>query len=76
MEWTTKNVNIVMVDFDGDLKDFEVYSNEDNEYLGLISSNTIENMNEIIEALNKNVDPIEEGWEDGNGNTLTLDGWK
>lgn len=39
--------------------------------LGYVSKNG----NEEVEALNNDADPIADGWEDGLGNTLTLDGW-
>lgn len=42
---------------------------------GNILGYVIKNGTDEIEALNSGADPIAEGWEDGNGNTLTLDGW-
>lgn len=31
--------------------------------------------NGLIEDLDNGADPIEDGWEDGLGNTISLDGW-
>lgn len=30
---------------------------------------------ELIKELNNGADPIAEGWEDGLGNTISLEGW-
>lgn len=45
------------------------YKNE--KVLGYISQNE----NSEWEDIMKGIDPIEEGWEDGVGNVVSLDGW-
>ena len=41
------------------------------DLLGYIIKNGLDEVN----ALNNGANPIAERWEDGNGNTITLDGW-
>ena len=45
---------------------------KDGEELGTIVSG---NPNEDWTLIEAGHDPIAEGWEDGNGNTVTADGW-
>lgn len=72
--WETELVTVEEVAFDHDLHAFEVY-NKDGELLGGIYPNDIDAMESIIADLDDGSCPIAEGWEDGNGNTCTLDGW-
>lgn len=50
----------------------EVYDYQ-NKLLGSIQSN---NINEDWELICSGHNPINEKWEDGNGNTCNLEGWK
>lgn len=53
---------------ESDLLRFEDY---EGNILGYVTKNGFDE----LYALDNGADPIAEGWEDGNGNTLTLDGW-
>jgi hypothetical protein len=72
--WKTELVTIEEVDFDYDLHQFEVY-NHAGAYLGSITPATIEDMNYVIADLDKGGCPVRDGWEDGMGNTCSLEGW-
>lgn len=58
---------------DADLHCFEVFNGD--RYLGTVYPNTIEDMNQCIKALDNGEDPISGGWEDGCGNTCSMNGW-
>ena len=64
-KWTFKNYVIY------NETDFLRFEDKKGNLLGYL----IKNGNEEVEALDNGADPIAEGWEDGNGNTVTLDGW-
>ena len=53
---------------ESDLLRFEDY---EGNILGYVTKNGFEE----LYALDNGADPIAERWEDGNGNTVTLDGW-
>lgn len=73
--WKFKSgIEVYESKFDYDLHCFKVY-NGDN-YLGAIYPQTIDDMLQVIDNLNNDHDPIDESWEDGCGNTCTLDGWE
>lgn len=72
--WNNNGYTIEEVAFDGDLHAFEVY-NADDELLGTIYPASIEDMNSCIAALDAGKDPVTDGWEDGNGNVCTVNGW-
>jgi len=66
--WERKGYEVVEVEFDGDLHEFEVV--KDGEVIGTITPDTIEDMEQIIKDLDsgEGVD----GWEDGMGNTISI----
>lgn len=73
-EWIFENgIRVSEENFDYSLHCFEVYSGE--RYLGTVYPDTIEDMHELIKELDDGSEPITDSWEDGNGNTCTLDGW-
>ncbi|MFJ7935988.1 hypothetical protein [Sporosarcina sp. NPDC096371] len=57
-----------MVHKETDLLRFE---NNDGVIIGYVQLNDYDE----IEDLNNGANPIEEGWMDGNGNTINIDGW-
>lgn len=72
--WKTTLVTVEEVAFDHDLHAFDVY-NMHGAKLGTITPPTIEDMSDLIDDLNNGACPIINGWEDGNGNVCTLEGW-
>ena len=64
-KWTFKNYVIY------NETDFLRFEDLNGNLLGYL----LKNGNEEVEALDNGADPIAERWEDGNGNTVTLDGW-
>lgn len=66
--WERKGYEVVEVEFDGDLHEFEVV--KDGEVIATITPDTIEDMDQIIKDLDsgEGVD----GWEDGMGNTISI----
>lgn len=62
-----------------EFKHYTIYEETDvlrfEDVHGNILGYVTKNGTDEINALNNGADPIAEGWEDGNGNTLTLDGW-
>lgn len=67
--WEFEGYTVEMVEHSYDLKAFEVVQGEETQ---TIVPATIEDMNEIIEALDSGEDV--DGWEDGNGNTIVIEG--
>lgn len=61
------------VDFDGDLHELEVFNGD--EYLGTVTPPDVEDMEKCINDLDNGSNPITDNWEDGMGNSCTLDGW-
>lgn len=47
------------------------FENKDGDVLGYVAKNE----DDEVEELNKGNDPIADGWEDGIGNTINIDGW-
>lgn len=66
--WTREDYIVVEKEFDYDLHEFDVIKN--NECIYTITPNDIQDMNEMIEALDNGEDI--NGWEDGNGNTISI----
>jgi len=66
--WEREGYIVVEKEFDYDLHEFEVVKGE--EVVATITPSDIENMNEIIEALDAGEDV--DGWEDGLGNTISV----
>lgn len=66
--------DVLEVEFDAELHAFEFWTGG-NLYLGSVYPATLEDMAAIIADLEAGVDPFDEGWEDGRGNSLTPDGW-
>lgn len=64
--WEFETYNIYQ---ETDLLRFE---NKDNEVIGYVTINEDEN---AIKELNNGADPILDGWEDGNGNEVKIEGW-
>lgn len=73
--WKTDLVTVKETAFDHDLHIFNVYNNDD-ELLGTVLPDTIEDMNQCIADLNEGSCPVADEWEDGTGNTCTIEGWK
>lgn len=67
--WERENYTVNEVAFDHDLHEFEVVQND--EIVATINPNTLENQAQIIADLDNGEDV--DGWEDGNGNTISLD---
>ena len=66
--WKRNGYEVVEIEFDGDLHEFEVI--KDDEVIATITPDSIEDMESIIADLDagKGVN----GWEDGNGNTISI----
>lgn len=65
--WVRNGYKVVEVEFDYDLHQFEVIS-DNGEIIATITPPDLDNQNEIIKALDAGEDV--EGWEDGHGNTI------
>lgn len=73
-KWSFENgIKVHENEYDADLHCLKVYNN--NKYLGTVYPQTIENMESCFKDLEAGIDPISGGWEDGCGNSCTLDGW-
>ncbi|KAA0782577.1 hypothetical protein [Bacillus sp. BB56-3] len=66
--WEREGYKVVEVEHNFDLHAFDVIKKE--EVVATITPNTIEDMNQIIEDLNKGEDV--DGWDDGMGNTISI----
>lgn len=73
-KFETAAVNIEEVEFDHDLHIFKV-TNKDGEMLGTIVPPDVEDMNLIIRELANGGCPVADKWEDGMGNSCTMNGW-
>ena len=71
-KWTREGYTIEMIDFDFDLKHFLV--KQENGMTHTIAPATIEDMKEIVKALDNGEDV--DGWEDGKWNTISISGEK
>lgn len=72
--WTFENgITVEETTYDYDLHAFEVYN--DGELLGTVYPGDLEDMERCIAELDNGNDPITDKWEDGLGNTCTLEGW-
>ncbi|GEM_PF-3212925 len=67
--WERKNYYVAEETFDHDLHKFVIYSNDD-EVIGEIYPNSIEDMETVIDDLDNGADV--DGWEDGQGNTIKI----
>ena len=67
--WVRNGYKVVEVEFDYDLHQFEVIS-DNGEIIATITPPDLDNQNEIIKALDAGEDV--EGWEDGHGNTISI----
>lgn len=73
-KWIFENrIKVYEVDFDYDLHALEVYHNK--RYLGTIYPADIADMETCFDELDKGNDPIDGHWEDGLGNSCSLNGW-
>lgn len=73
-KWNFENgINVYEDSYNYGLHCFKVY-NEEN-YLGTVYPDSIEDMEYCINSLDNGQDPISDGWEDGCGNSCTLEGW-
>lgn len=72
--WTTALVTVNEMPFDYDLHIFDVY-NKEGILLGSITPATIEDMQQIVSDLDNGGCPVSDKWEDGMGNTCTINGW-
>lgn len=66
--WEREGYTVEMIDFDHDLKAFEVIQ---GDKIQTIYPPTIESMEQIIEDLDNGEDV--NGWEDGMGNTIVIE---
>lgn len=66
--WKREGYTVEMVEHDGDLKAFEVKQGEEVQ---TIYPDSIEAMEQIVNDLDNGEDV--DGWEDGMGNTITLE---
>lgn len=66
--WNREGYEVVEVEFDGDLHEFEII--KDDEVIATITPSTIEDMEQIINDLD-NGEGVD-GWEDGMGNTISI----
>lgn len=66
--WNRKGYEVVEVEFDGDLHEFEVV--KDGEVIATITPETVEDMEQITKDLDNGEDV--DGWEDGMGNTISI----
>lgn len=48
------------------------FENLENDLLGYVMK---DKDNQVIKDLDNGVNPINEGWEDGVGNTISIEGW-
>lgn len=51
------------------------FENTEHEVIGYVQINLDEPYLTVIEELNRGADPIADGWEDGIGNTIGMNGW-
>ncbi len=73
-EWKFENgIEVFEKEFDYDLHCLTVYNGE--AYLGTIYPSSIEAMESCFDDLDNGEDPVTGGWEDGAGNTCSMDGW-
>lgn len=73
-EWNFSNgITVEEIEHDYSLHAFEVYHN--GKHLGNIYPDTIEDMENCITELDAGHDPISGGWEDGLGNSCSMNGW-
>lgn len=49
------------------------FENNEGDVVGYVSIDG--NADELADELDNGANPIEDGWEDGIGNTLDIDGW-
>lgn len=66
MKWEFENYTVYE---ETDVLRFENNEGEVIGYVGNIHENN------LIEDLNNGADPITDGWEDGVGNTISIEGW-
>lgn len=73
-EWKFDNgIEVYESDYDYDLHCLRVYC--EKKYLGTVYPADIEDMQACFAELDMGNDPIDSHWEDGCGNSCTLDGW-
>ena len=73
-EWIFENgIRVSEEDFDYSLHCFQVWNGD--KYLGSVYPSTIEDMHELIKQLDDGSEPTTDSWEDGCGNTCSIDGW-
>ncbi|PEA83809.1 hypothetical protein [Bacillus pseudomycoides] len=67
--WNREGYQVEEVELDYDLHAFEIV--KDEEVIATITPDKIEDMHQIIEALDNGEDV--NGWEDGMGNTISIE---
>lgn len=73
-DWKFNNgIEVYEEEFDCDLHCLKVYNR--GNYLGTVYPATIDDMKSCFNDLDNGNDPLTSGWEDGCGNSCTLDGW-
>ena len=73
-EWKFENgINVYEEEFNFDLHVLKVFDGD--RYLGTVYPDSIETMESMFEDLDNGNNPIDSEWEDGCGNSCTLDGW-
>lgn len=68
-EWNVEDVLVKEVALDGNLHRFQVYYQD--TLTGTITPASLEEMEQIIQNLDKGGNPLAEGWGDGLGNNLS-----
>ena len=73
-EWKFDNgIEVYESEYDYDLHCLKVYNGD--AYLGTVYPASIEDMKSCFDELDEGNDPISSSWEDGCGNSCTLNGW-
>ena len=74
-EWTFENgITVLECEFDHDLHILKVY--HEDKYLGGIYPADIDDMNKLFDELDGGSNPIDDRWENGAGETCTIEGWE
>lgn len=73
--WTTNRVIIAQIEDETPLNHFTVTDRQDGTLLGIITPIDVINQSDLIDELNIHRCPIDNAWEDGKGNTCTMEGW-
>jgi hypothetical protein len=73
--WVTANVLVTEEGFDYKRHIFSIYTKTGIKFLGYIYPDDAEDFENCVIELDNGECPITNKWEDGNGNTVTMNGW-